>query len=97
MGSGRKIQRSSKYSGTFEDEFEPGSAERVLRNKLGITSKQEMDDLEIIKYRDAVLKLSDYFPKDYRFSQKDVNAIHREIFKELYGWAGQYRRVDLSN
>lgn len=96
MGSGRKIQRSSKYSGTFEDEFEASSAGRVLRNKLGITSKQEMDDLEIIKYRDAVLKLSDYYPKDYRFSEKDVNAIHREIFKELYGWAGQYRRVDLS-
>lgn len=32
MGSGRKIQRTSTYTGTSEDEFEPGSGGRVLRN-----------------------------------------------------------------
>jgi cell filamentation protein len=96
MGSGRKIQRSSKYLGASEDEFEPGSRGQVLRNKLGIYSKRKMDDLEIIKYRDATLKLTDYYPKDYSFNENDIKVIHREIFKELYDWAGQYRRVDIS-
>jgi cell filamentation protein len=55
-----------------------------------------MDDLEIIKYRDATLKLTDYYPKDHSFNENDIKVIHREIFKELYDWAGQYRRVDIS-
>jgi len=48
MGSGRKTKRPSKYSGISLNEFQPGSRGLVLRNKLGITSKGRMDDIEFI-------------------------------------------------
>jgi cell filamentation protein len=97
MGSGRKIKRPSKYSGMSSDEFQPGSHHRVLRNKLGITSKQEMDDIEIEKYRDAFLVLSEkYNNKEYLFSENDIKIIHKTIFQKIYDWAGEYRNVELS-
>lgn len=38
------MKKSKRYdtSHLIEDQFEPGSRGRVLKNKLGITSKREM-------------------------------------------------------
>lgn len=96
MGSGRKIKQPSKYSGVMHDEFQPGSRNRVLRNKLGITTKRELDDIEIEKYSDALLVLANKYEKEHRFTESDIKEIHNTIFQDIYDWAGKYRNVELS-
>ena len=53
------MKKSARYrtSHLIEDQFEPGSQGRVLRNKLGITSPKEMDDVEAIALKKAMEKL----------------------------------------
>ncbi len=45
MGSGRKIQRTSTYTGTSEDEFEPGSGGRILHYRNEVISKLKVNIL----------------------------------------------------
>lgn len=44
----RSMCRKDRYdtTGLEQDQFEPGSHRRVLKNLLGITSKREMDRVE---------------------------------------------------
>ena len=86
----------SKYSGASDDEFQPGSRKRVLANKQGIISRQEMNDGEILAYKAAAENLAKGLARDHRFSAEDVKTIHKEIFGKLYPWAGSYRNKDLS-
>lgn len=44
-------------SGLIEAQFEPGSNEQVLKNRLGITSPQTMDDIEARALGQSVLEL----------------------------------------
>jgi len=37
-----------------EVQFEPGSDDQVLKNRLGVKSKEEMDELETEKLEEAV-------------------------------------------
>lgn len=96
MGSGKKIKRPSKYSGISINDFQPGSHGLVLRNKLGITSKRRMDDIEIEKYSNALLILANKYDKEHSFSASDIKEIHNTIFQDIYDWAGEYRSVELS-
>ena len=34
-------------TGNVEAQFEPGSNDRVLANKLGVSDSEEMDDIEL--------------------------------------------------
>jgi cell filamentation protein len=96
MGSGRKIIRPSKYAGAASDIFQPGSRGTVLRNKPGIKSKKEMDDIEIEKYSEALLTLAGRYDNEHSFSHSDIREIHKAIFQNIYEWAGEYRNVELS-
>jgi cell filamentation protein len=86
---------SSKYS-TTDIEFETGSKNRVLKNKLGIISIREMNDREIIEYVKGTKKLAEYFSFDHSFSHVDICLIHKTIFGNIYEWAGEYRNVEMS-
>jgi cell filamentation protein len=87
---------SSKYIPAPSNEFQPGSRGVVLRNKLGITSLQEMHDQEILGYRDAELALTEFFTRSHKFKERDVRKIHKVAFGRIYDWAGKYRHTDLS-
>ena len=68
------MRRKDRYdtADLDENQFEPGSRHRVLKNLLGITSKREMDQLE---GREQVRSLEDvaaFFDKDHRFIAADV-------------------------
>lgn len=91
-----KRKSGVKYLVSGVDEFQPGSDGKVLRNKLGITSKKEMNDLEIIEYQKAAIKLASAYTKDHRMTENDIKKIHKIIFGRLYNWAGTYRNVELS-
>lgn len=76
--------------------FQPGSDERVLANKLGITQPEDMDELELELlnqlYEDV---LSRNLP-DRQLAVVDLKTWHRRWLGNVYDWAGQERSVNMS-
>lgn len=78
-----------------EGAFEPGSNDLVLRNLVGITSTDDMDELELRllgELYDEVL-LQD-FP-DRTLTVADLKHWHHLWLGNVYTWAGQERSVNL--
>ena len=92
------MKKSGRYdtSALPEDQFEPGSRGRVLRNKLGIKSKREMDRLEKDEYIRAFKELSALFDINHRFTASDICKMHKIWLGNIYEWAGRYRQVNVS-
>ena len=79
----------------IETEFEPGSDGLVLRNKLGITESEEMDELEAVLLEKLYrLVLIDDFP-DRALTVADLLRWHRQWLGNVYAWAGELRSVNL--
>ena len=79
-----------------EAEAEPGSRGRVLRNRLGIRRKREIDVAEyeaLLRVQEAYLQR---ISADTRFTAALFREMHRDWLGEIYEWAGQYRTVELS-
>lgn len=77
-------------------EFEPGSNGQVLRNRLGIKSRSEMDDAEtgvLERTIDALIRKLD---ERHRFTAADIREFHGLWLGRIYEWAGQYREVNVS-
>lgn len=87
----------SRYSTSpgIEGSFEPGSDGNILRNKLGITSEEEMDNLEYL----ALLKVqAKYYRKispQTQFTAALLCQMHQDFLGRIYEWAGRYRSVEL--
>ena len=86
-----------KYSiTTSEGDFQPGSHNKVLKNKLGITSESDMADAE----NTLLLKLYEYiFEPEFNIESmvfEDMKVWHRKWLAPIYDWAGELRTVDLS-
>ncbi len=92
------MKKSGRYSTAHlpEDQFEPGSHGRVLKNLLHITLKREMDIIEAELSALVQPKLMAMFTKDHRFTVDDICSIHRAWLGDVYEWAGQYRQVNIS-
>ncbi len=91
-------KKSTRYDTLhlIEDQYEPGSRRRVLRNKLGIKSVREINRIEKDAQLQAVEKLTDVFDVDYRFTAEDICSIHKVWLGNVYEWAGRYRQVKMS-
>ena len=85
-----------KTSHLLEDQYEPGSQQRVLKNLLGIKRKREIDRLELQEQFKAIEKLTIVYGQQHKFSALDVCNIHKIWLGNIYGWAGQYRSVNIS-
>ncbi len=92
----KKIPDRYDISGLVEAQFEPGSRHRVLKNLLGIKRKREMDRLEGLEQLRALRELIKIYSKNHRFTAADIWRIHRIWLKNIYPWAGKYRRVNLT-
>lgn len=79
-----------------EAEFEPGSNEQVLKNRLGIKSKEEMDDAEARALERTVDALVRKLDDKHRFTTADICEFHKAWLGEIYEWAGRYRQVNVS-
>jgi len=92
------MKKSTRYSTThlIESQFEPDSNELVLRNKLGITSPDEMDRREKEGQLRAMDELTDLFDRDHRFTAADICTMHKIWLGNIYEWAGKYRQVKMS-
>ena len=83
-------------SGLVEAQYEPGSRGRVLRNRLGITSKRLMDETEAREQKRALQEILTIYTADHRFKSADIQRMHKIWLGGIYEWAGHYRQVNLS-
>ncbi len=92
------MKKSGRYdtSSLIEDQFEPGSQGRVLRNLLGLKTKRAMGAAE----SDEFLRTTNWairtYERDHIFIAGDICLLHHDWLKEIYIWAGQYRQVIMS-
>jgi cell filamentation protein len=79
-----------------EGQFQPGSNNQVLANKLDITDAAEMDDAEL----QLLLKLYQHVlhtvPPDQPLSVAIIKDWHRKWLVNLYPWAGEERSVNIA-
>lgn len=92
------MKKDGRYdvSSLAEAQFEPGSHEQVLKNRLGIKSSKEMDDTEARALERVMVGLVGRYNERHRFTGTDICEIHKSWFGEIYEWAGEYRRVNVS-
>ena len=91
------MRRKDRYDTTDleENQFQPGSRRRVLKNLLGITSKREMDRLEGREQVRALEELASFYDRNYQFTAADVCRMHQLWLESIYPWAGKYRQVNV--
>lgn len=64
----------------------------VLRNKLGIEDAQYLAEVE----RQLVQARLEEGTPEGKFDFDHLKAIHRHLFQDLYGWAGEVRTVEIA-
>lgn len=88
----------TKYSteGLIENQYEPGG--KVLKNKLGIRKKREMEEAEGIALGKTQRHFYKLFSEDPSppITESLIREVHRHWLKRIYTWAGNYRHVNLS-
>ena len=93
----RKL-KITKYStkGLIENEYEPGG--KVLKNKLEIRKRVEMEHAEAKAFEKTQLHFYKLFAEDPSppITENLIKEIHRHWLGKIYEWAGSYRRVNLS-
>ena len=92
------MKKDGRYdvAGLTEAQFEPGSNDLVLKNRLSITSPQEMDDAEARALERAMVWIVGKYNERHRFTAADICEIHKFWLGEIYEWAGKYRQVNIS-
>ena len=65
----------------------------VLKNKLGITDEAELDMAEsgMVRTNMNLLYVSGFSD----FSAKGLCELHRQLFSDVYDWAGKYRTINI--
>lgn len=78
-----------------EDQYEPGSDGTVLKNLLGITSKEELEHVEEIRFERLMEEVVARFDADHRFTATDILWLHKFWLDGVFTWAGTYRSVNI--
>ena len=65
----------------------------VLKNLLGITNEKDLDIAEAELSRANMMLLYENGFSD--FSSNGICFIHKELFGDVYEWAGQYRKINI--
>lgn len=74
----------------MEDGFlDPASG--VLRNLLGITDAAELDKVEATYTQIQLVLILENPPQTLRLDAVGLQAIHRQLFQDVYPWAGELR------
>ncbi|MES9945573.1 MAG: Fic family protein [Candidatus Thiodiazotropha sp.] len=92
------MKKEGRYnvSDSIEAQFEPGSNNTVLRNKLGITDPNEMDRVEAQALINATDALIHEYDAEHQFCAADICHLHQTWLGNIYEWAGKYRSVNIS-
>ena len=79
-----------------EDQYEPGSNGKVLRNKLGIVDPVEMGVAETNALWRMQKKMIGEVSIDQSFTVQDLCKMHEQWLRNIYTWAGKPRSVNIS-
>lgn len=79
-----------------EGEFEPGSRQRVLRNRLGIKRVRDMEQAESDALECVQEWAVSHYDSGHRFGAGDLCDLHRNWLGGIYDWAGEYRTVNIA-
>jgi cell filamentation protein len=79
-----------------EGQYQPGSDEKVLLNKLGITDPLVRDDVELTLLDELVSELVKEVQADQTITVEDLCTWHRRWLGDVYEWAGAFRTVTMS-
>jgi len=82
-------------SNLTEDQYEPGSNGTVLKNLLGIASKDELERIEEVQFEQLMEKAVQRFDAKHHFTVQDILWLHRSWLGKLFSWAGSYRAVNI--
>jgi len=82
-------------AGLPEDQYEPGSDGTVLKNLLGITSKEELERVEEARFELVMEEAAALFDADHRFTTRDLLWLHKSWLDGVFTWAGTYRSVNI--
>jgi cell filamentation protein len=83
-------------TGGRNEEFEPGSRNRVLRNLLGITGVREIQAAETDALVEAQFWSYQDIGEDECFSIGRLCELHRKWLGGIYPFASEYREVNVS-
>jgi len=86
----------SRYALDAEDEFEPGSNNLVLRNKLGITDASEIAIEETRCFARTYNDSLDTIDSEDRITAATISGFHQAWLGEIYAFAGKFRAVNIS-
>lgn len=79
-----------------EGQYEKGSGEQVLANKLEIAASDEMDEAELVLLEKLYqFVFEEQFPEG-RLSVALLKSWHHRWLGNIYDWAGQKRTVNIS-
>ena len=92
------MKKQGRYStsGLTEDQYMPGSNGQVLKNLLGITTREEIDRVETELLFEVSDQMLDELGREKQFTSEDLCWMHGRWLGSLYEWAGSYRRVMMS-
>lgn len=79
-----------------EGEHEPGSDQRVLRNLVGITTLEDMNELELELLNQLYENLLLNELPERSIMVEDLRTWHHRWLGNVYPWAGQDRHVNMS-
>lgn len=75
--------------------YQPGSGNRVLLNKLGITDPEEIDEVELLLLQQLYDRvLLQQLPAGV-ITTEHLKTWHRQWLLPLYDWAGAERSVNM--
>jgi len=78
-----------------ENQYEPGSDDRVLKNMAGITSREELEDVEEKRFEQVMQEAVIRFDAEHRFTALDIVWLHQSWLEDVFTWAGRYRTVNI--
>jgi cell filamentation protein len=93
-----EVMMTGRYdtSNIIEDQYEPGSNGKVLRNLLGIVDPVEMGVVETNALWAVQADLMDGVSVDQTFTAQDICNMHEKWLSSIYSWAGKPRSVNIS-
>ena len=89
------MQKFESYYEWENDNYYCYPHSNCLRNKFNITDEEELKDMErqITSVRAAQILKE---PVKGLFDENHLKAIHKHLFQDLYSWAGEFRKVNIS-
>ncbi len=91
-----KRTTSGRYMVPTDEDYEPDSNSQVLKNYLGIKTKEDIEAIEEQQLEKTELELLEIFDEDHQFTAADICNIHELWLGDLYPSAGKYRTVVMS-